>query len=97
MSSVTNYLEFYQDGKKVQNLEFPDTEIGQSSTVKLEIKNPNDWPIMVVKPLVDDRDITFSKIPDVIEALDSVTIEATLKPTPGRGPLKAELQIKILF
>ena len=92
-----SYLEFFQDGKRITTLEFPETEIGSSSNVKLVIKNPNHWPIMIVDSLIVDDDIKISKLPDVIDALDSITADVTLTPTPGRGPVNAELNAKVMF
>lgn len=95
--TVSSYLDYYQDGKKIKFLEFPETEIGNESTINLKIQNPNHWPLMVIESSIDDDDITLSKLPDVIEELGSVTIDATLKPSPGRGPVKAELKIRVMF
>ena len=60
-------LGLYKDGKKVDRVQFPVTSPGNSSTVKLQVRNEAANFVDITKIIIHSKDVIIKKAPKGLE------------------------------
>jgi len=60
-------LGLYKDGKKVDKVQFPVTKPGDSSMVKVQIRNEAANFVDITKIIIHDKDVVIKKAPKGLE------------------------------
>jgi hypothetical protein len=55
-------VRFYNNGTEIETIQFPITEVGTSSTVKVTIENDSEEHIELI-PYTNDKDVTITDYP----------------------------------
>jgi hypothetical protein len=83
------WIEFTLNKERVNLARFPITEVGDSSVVTLEARNPTEDPIELTPNAIDDSALTLEQYPKRLEAGQSGPVVLRFNvPQDRRKPLE---------
>ena len=90
-----NIINYYQNGKIIESIQFPKTEVGKTSTIKIMIENTLAHHVEL-DPMISDKDVVIEKYPKELRGGEIQEAIISFKPNINRLiPLTDEISFKV--